>query len=190
MANNVACNTPKKTPYFIWVDLEMTGLSPDTDKIIEIATVVTTPHLDIVECGPVLAIKQEKTILMAMDEWNTKHHTKSGLIQRVENSEYTEEFAENLTLSFLQKYLKPGASPMCGNGICQDRRFLYRYMPKLEAFFHYRNLDVSTVKEIAKQWQPELAKGFKKQSKHQALSDIIESIDELKYYKEHFFKLP
>ena len=173
----------------IWIDLEMTGLNPDTDRIIEIATVVTDPHLNIIAEGSVVAIYQPKAIIEAMDDWNTKQHTGSGLVERIEQSTVLESEAEERTLQFLEAHLNPNKSPMCGNSICQDRRFLYRWMPKLEKFFHYRNLDVSTIKELAKRWAPDLAKGFKKNSKHLALEDVRDSIEELKYYRDVFFEL-
>lgn len=170
----------------IWIDLEMTGLNPDTDRIIEIATVVTDAHLNILAEGPVLAIHQKDRVLNAMDEWNTRQHGQSGLTERVRRSRVDEAAAEAQTLEFLSRFVDARTSPICGNSICQDRRFLYRHMPKLEAFFHYRNLDVSTLKELAKRWKPGLAEGFKKAQKHTALADIHESIDELAYYREHF----
>ena len=179
----------KNKQHLIWIDLEMTGLSPEADRIIEIATIVTDKHLNIVAEGPVFAIHQPDARLEAMDEWNTKQHTKSGLIERVRASEVTEAYAEAETLAFLSKYLNKGVSPMCGNTICQDRRFLCRYMPDLAAFFHYRHIDVSTLKELAIRWVPELPKGFEKQSKHLALEDIKDSIEELRYYREHFINL-
>ncbi|WP_445371660.1 oligoribonuclease [Methylomonas sp. HW2-6] len=172
----------------IWIDLEMTGLDPDNDLIIEIATVVTDKNLNILAEGPVMAVHQSDAALAAMDEWNQQHHGQSGLIQRVQNSDIDAAEAERRTLDFLQQWLPARTSPMCGNSICQDRRFLYRYMPKLEAFFHYRNLDVSTVKELAARWAPQIKDGFNKQASHKALDDIIESIDELRYYRETFFK--
>lgn len=170
----------------IWLDLEMTGLNPDHDRIIEIATVVTDTKLEILAEGPVFAVKQSDEMLDGMDKWNTKQHNKSGLVERVKNDSVSEQEAMEKTLAFLSEYVPAGKSPMCGNSICQDRRFLFRYMPELEAFFHYRNLDVSTVKELAKRWKPESIKGFKKKTKHLALSDIIDSINELKYYRENF----
>jgi len=173
----------------IWIDLEMTGLDPSTDTIIEIATVVTDANLNILAQGPVIAIHHSDEVLDAMDEWNTTHHGNSGLIERVQKSEYSMAQAEQETLDFLSQYVPSGKSPMCGNSICQDRRFMAREMQQLEAFFHYRNLDVSTLKELAARWRPELAAGFKKKAAHLALDDIIESIDELKYYREHFIKL-
>ncbi|MGD0958501.1 MAG: oligoribonuclease [Methylomonas sp.] len=172
----------------IWIDLEMTGLNPDQDLIIEIATLVTDKNLNILATGPVLALKQSDAALEAMDEWNQKHHGQSGLIERVKNSSINDAMAETLTIEFLTRWLPAKTSPMCGNSICQDRRFLYRYMPRLEAFFHYRNLDVSSIKELAGRWAPEIKNGFQKKSAHQALEDIIESIEELRYYREHFFK--
>ncbi|WP_446808607.1 oligoribonuclease [Methylomonas sp. 2BW1-5-20] len=172
----------------IWIDLEMTGLDPDNDLIIEIATVVTDKHLNILAEGPVMAVHQADAALAAMDDWNQKHHGQSGLIQRVKDSKIDAAEAEALTLEFLQNWVPARTSPICGNSICQDRRFLYRYMPKLEAFFHYRNLDVSTVKELAARWAPQLKDGFNKQASHKALDDIIESIEELRYYRETFFK--
>lgn len=169
--------------HLIWIDLEMSGLNPDTDVLLEIATLVTDAHLNIVAEGPVFAIHQPDRILNHMDEWNTQQHGISGLAERVRNSRISVEQAETATLEFLQQYVPAGASPMCGNSICQDRRFLWRYMPKLEAYFFYRHLDVSTLKELCKRWYPEFADGFSKKSKHLAMSDIYDSIEELKYYR-------
>jgi len=179
----------KSSKNLIWIDLEMTGLDLKHDHIIEIATVVTDTHLNILAEGPVFAVHQADDLLDNMDEWNTKQHNKSGLVQRVKESIITDEIAENATLDFLQQYVPTKKSPMCGNSICQDRRFLYRYMPKLEDYFHYRNLDVSTLKELAKRWVPKIVKGFKKKSRHLALQDIYDSIEELKFYREHFINL-
>lgn len=172
----------------IWVDMEMTGLNPDSDRIIEVAVVVTDPQLNILAEGPVFAIHQPDEIMDGMDAWNKGTHGRSGLIEKVKNSTVTESEAELALIEFLKKYVPNGKSPMCGNTICQDRRFMARGMPKLEAFFHYRNLDVSTLKELCRRWKPELASGFKKHQKHTALADIIESIEELRYYREHFIK--
>jgi oligoribonuclease len=177
-----------KKQHLIWIDLEMTGLSPDTDRIIEIATVITNTDLRVVAEGPVLAVHQSKAVMDAMDDWNQHHHGINGLIERVRVSPYDESTAEQVTLQFLAQYSERGYSPMCGNSICQDRRFLARYMPELEAFFHYRNLDVSTVKELARRWRPDLMDGLKKESSHKALDDIRDSISELQYYREHFIK--
>jgi oligoribonuclease len=176
--------------YLVWIDLEMTGLKPDTDVIIEMATIVTTAHLDLVAEGPVIAIHQPDSVLDAMDDWNKRTHGASGLIQRVRDSKWTLEMAENRTLEFLRALVEPNSSPMCGNSICQDRRFLARQMPTLEKFFHYRNLDVSTLKELARRWAPGIMGGFLKQGEHKALADIQESIRELAYYREHLFAAP
>lgn len=173
----------------IWIDLEMTGLDPDNDKIIEIATIVTDAELNILAEGPVIAIHQSDEIMAGMDEWNTNQHGKSGLTQRVKDSHYSEEEAEAETIAFLEQYVPKGASPMAGNSICQDRRFMVRGMPRLEEFFHYRNLDVSTLKELAARWAPGMAKGFKKSGNHLALDDTRDSIRELQYYREHFIKV-
>ncbi len=173
----------------IWIDLEMTGLDPQRDQIIEIATVVTDARLQILAQGPVIAIHQPQSVMDAMDEWNTSHHGNSGLTERVGNSSSSTRDAETETLEFLRRYVPPGKSPMCGNSICQDRRFMARLMPELEVFFHYRNLDVSTLKELARLWKPELLAGFVKKGAHLALDDILESIDELKYYREHFIRV-
>lgn len=173
----------------IWIDLEMTGLDPDNDVIIEIATIVTDAHLNILAEGPVFAVSQDKAILDGMDEWNTRQHGQSGLTQRVLESTVDAEQAEQATIEFLQQWVAAGKSPICGNSICQDRRFLVRGMPKLERYFHYRNLDVSTLKELARRWAPEVLAGVKKQGAHLALDDIKDSIEELKYYREHFIKL-
>jgi len=175
--------------HLIWIDLEMTGLNPDTDKIIEIATIVTDKDLNILAQGPVIAVHQSDETLAAMDDWNQKHHGESGLIERVKASTISEREAEQQTIDFLKQWLPTNTSPMCGNSIGQDRRFLVRYMPALEAFFHYRSIDVSTLKELAARWAPAVKDGFKKDSKHQALDDIIDSIEELRYYREHFIKL-
>lgn len=172
----------------IWVDMEMTGLDPDTDKIIEVAVVVTDMQLNVLAEGPVFAIHQSDETLNKMDAWNKGTHGRSGLIDRVKASTVTEEDASKALIEFLKTYVPAGKSPMCGNTICQDRRFMARGMPKLEAFFHYRNLDVSTLKELCRRWKPELASGFKKHQKHTALADIIESIEELKYYRANFIK--
>jgi oligoribonuclease len=172
--------------YLIWIDLEMTGLKPDTDVIIEMATIVTTADLEIVSEGPVIAIHQPDSVLDAMDEWNKRTHGASGLIERVRESKYTMASAEARTLEVLRALVEPNSSPICGNSICQDRRFLARHMPTLEKFFHYRNLDVSTLKELARRWAPDLLGGFVKQGEHKALADIQESIRELAYYREHF----
>ncbi len=174
--------------HLIWIDLEMTGLNPDTDLIIEIATVVTDKDLNIIAQGPVLAVHQSDAVLAAMDEWNQKHHGQSGLIDRVRASTINEAEAERLTIEFLKQWVPENTSPICGNSIGQDRRFLVRYMPRLEAYFHYRNIDVSTLKELAARWAPEVKNGFNKESAHQALDDIIESIEELRYYREHFIR--
>ncbi|WP_227496533.1 oligoribonuclease [Massilia litorea] len=173
----------------VWVDMEMTGLDPDTDRIIEVAVVVTDMHLNVLAEGPVFAIHQSDETLDKMDNWNKGTHGKSGLIDRVRASTVTEADAEVALIAFLKNFVPANKSPMCGNTICQDRRFMARGMPKLEAFFHYRNLDVSTLKELCRRWKPELASGFKKHQKHTALADIIESVEELKYYREHFIKL-
>jgi len=179
---------PKSDLNLIWLDLEMTGLKTQSDRIIEIAVVVTDPQLTVRVEGPVLAIHQTDEVLHGMDKWNKGTHGKSGLIDRVKASTVTEAEAEQAVIAFLKKYVPTNKSPMCGNSICQDRRFLANHMPKLEAFFHYRNLDVSTLKELARRWRPELVGGFKKAQKHTALADIHESIDELAYYRTHFLK--
>ncbi|MGX4641896.1 oligoribonuclease [Massilia sp. SYSU DXS3249] len=173
----------------VWVDMEMTGLDPDSDRIIEVAVVVTDMHLNVLAEGPVFAIHQSDETLDKMDNWNKGTHGRSGLIDRVKASTVTEADAEVALIAFLKNFVPAGKSPMCGNTICQDRRFMARGMPKLEAFFHYRNLDVSTLKELCRRWKPDLASGFKKHQKHTALADIIESVEELKYYREHFIKL-
>ena len=175
----------KSRDHLIWIDLEMTGLDPDRDFIIEIATIVTDRHLLVLEEGPVSAIHQDDAVLDAMDEWNTRQHGSSGLVDRVRASRVDEAEAEQRTLAFLRKYLDPGISPMCGNGVCQDRRFLIRYMPELAAFFHYRNLDVSSLKILARLWAPARFEPFEKLSTHMALADIHDSIRELKHYREH-----
>jgi len=180
---------PQNLNNLIWIDLEMSGLDTTSDVIIEIATVVTDSELNTLAEGPVHAIHQSDEILNGMDEWNTRQHGNSGLTERVKNSMVNEAEAERQTIEFLRQYVPAKASPMCGNSICQDRRFLARCMPKLEAYFHYRNLDVSSLKEMAKRWAPEVFKGFSKQSSHLALDDIRDSIDELKYYREHFLKI-
>lgn len=172
----------------IWIDLEMTGLSPDDDHIIEIATIVTDYDLNVLAEGPVIAVHQSQTNLDKMDDWNVRTHTTSGLVARVQESRYDEQQASDETIAFLAQWVTPGSSPMCGNSICQDRRFLAKHMPQLEAYFHYRNLDVSTLKQLAKYWAPEVANGLTKQGAHTALADIRESIDELKYYRTHLFK--
>ena len=172
----------------IWIDLEMTGLIPETDVIIEIATVVTDANLNVIEEGPSLAINQSKELIDGMDEWNTSQHNRSGLVKRVMESKITVTEAESQTLEFLSKHVDSGVSPMCGNSICQDRRFLSNYMPNLEKFFHYRHIDVSTLKELAVRWKPDIISSSFKNSRHLALSDIYDSIDELKYYREHFIR--
>lgn len=172
----------------IWIDLEMTGLDPETNTIIEIATIVTDKHLNVLAEGPSLAIHQPKEVMDAMDEWCTQHHGDSGLTARVLSSTVDMEEAQRKTIEFLSDFVPVGASPICGNSVGQDRRFLWKYMPELEAYFHYRYLDVSTIKELARRWQPMLLEGFKKKGAHLAMDDIKESIDELKYYRETFFK--
>lgn len=173
----------------IWVDLEMTGLEPNVDRVIEIATIVTDKELNILAEGPVIAIHQSDEQLAKMDDWNQKHHGESGLVDRVRASQYSEDDAVAMTIEFIAQYVPKGVSPMCGNSIGQDRRFMNKYMPKLEDHFHYRNIDVSTIKELTRRWKPELMNGFTKRGTHQALVDIQESIAELQYYRAKVFKI-
>jgi oligoribonuclease len=180
-------STTRKNDRLVWVDMEMSGLLPETDRILEIAMIVTDGDLNIVAEGPVLVVHQEDAVLDRMDSWNKGTHSKSGLIDKVKASTLTEADVEAACLAFLKQHVKSSISPMCGNTIHQDRRFMNRYMPKLEAYFHYRNIDVSTIKELCKRWQPEIAKGFSKQQAHTALADIIESVEELRYYREKLF---
>ena len=193
---NETVNTPQATPVLakseqnlIWLDCEMTGLDPEKERIIEIAVIVTGPELTPRVEGPVLVIHQPDSVLDAMDSWNTGTHGRSGLTAKVKASTMTEEQATDLLIAFLSQYVPKGTSPMCGNTIGQDRRFLVKYMPRLEAFFHYRNIDVSTLKELARRWRPEVVNGFKKQQSHTALADVHESIDELAHYRAHFIRL-
>jgi oligoribonuclease len=172
----------------IWIDMEMSGLSPDNDRIIEVALVVTDSQLNVVAEAPVLVVSQPEAVLDGMDSWNKSTHAKSGLIEKVKTSRLVEAEVEARMVAFLQEHIPPGISPMCGNSICQDRRFLARWMPQLEGYFHYRNLDVSSLKELVKRWKPELAAGLTKQCKHEALADIYDSIAEMKYYREHFIR--
>ncbi len=174
----------------VWMDLEMTGLNPEVDRIIEMATIVTDADLNILEEGPVLAVSQPQAVLDGMDEWNQTHHSASGLLRRVAEQGVAESEAEALSLGFIEKHVGRGEAPLCGNTIWQDRRFLTRYMPALEGYLHYRMIDVSSVKELARRWHPEVANGFVKKNEHTALADIRESIGELRYYREHFFRLP
>ncbi len=180
-------STTRKNDRLVWVDMEMSGLQPETDRILEIAMIVTDGDLNIVAEGPVLVVHQEDAVLDRMDAWNKGTHGKSGLIDKVKASTLTEADVEAACLAFLKQHVKSSISPMCGNTIHQDRRFMNRYMPKLESYFHYRNIDVSTIKELCKRWQPEIAKGFSKQQAHTALADIIESVEELRYYREKLF---
>ena len=170
----------------IWIDMEMTGLNPNSDFIIEVALVITDSQLNTIAEAPVFVVSQSAAVLDGMDNWNKTTHTRSGLIEKVKASNLTEAVVEAHLITFLSQYVPTGISPMCGNSICQDRRFLARLMPQLEAYFHYRNLDVSTLKELVKRWKPEIKAGLKKQGKHEALADIYDSINELKYYREHF----
>lgn len=175
--------------HLIWLDMEMTGLYPESNHIIEVAIVITDNELNTVAEGPTLVVHQSDSVLDAMDDWNKSTHAKSGLIERVKASTLNEAEVEARCLAFLKEYVPARTSPMCGNSICQDRRFMARWMPELEAYFHYRNLDVSTLKELARRWKPDMAKGVKKHGKHEALADIYESIEEMKHYREHFIKL-
>ena len=175
---------PADPTNLVWIDMEMTGLQPESDRVIEIALLVTDAQLALLATGPVLVVHQPDSVLESMDSWNKSVHKKSGLIDRVRESRLTEAQAESEALAFLERHVPAESSPMCGNSICQDRRFLARWMPKLEAFFHYRNLDVSTLKELVRRWKPEAVKGFAKEGRHEALADILESIEELKYYRK------
>jgi oligoribonuclease len=180
---------PQDQNHFAWIDMEMTGLNPDGDRIIEVAIVITNAQLETIAEAPVLVAYQSDAVLAGMDDWNKSTHARSGLIERVKSSALSEAQVEERMLGFLAEHVPPRTSPMCGNSICQDRRFLARWMPRLEAYFHYRNLDVSTLKELARRWRPELAKGLAKHGKHEALADIYESIAELKYYRDTFIRL-
>ena len=196
MANSRAPAATKQTTKshpnefrLVWLDMEMTGLDPEKERIIEVAVVITEPDLTVVAEGPVLVVHQPDSLLDAMDSWNKSTHGKSGLVDRVKASVLNESAVEDQLIAFMAQYVPAGKSPLCGNTVSQDRRFMFNYMPKLEQFFNYRTIDVSTLKELARRWKPELLKGFEKHSKHEALADIYESIDELKYYREHFIKL-
>ncbi len=181
-----AANNNENNNNLIWLDMEMSGLLPDSDRILELAAVVTDANLNVLGESPVLVIHQSDAVLDGMDAWNQSTHKRSGLIDKVKASTLDEQAATEQMIAFLKQYVPTGKSPMCGNSICQDRRFMARYMPDLESYFHYRNLDVSVFKELARRWKPEIYSGFKKASRHEALADIYESIDELKYYREHF----
>jgi oligoribonuclease len=181
---------PQNNTHLVWVDMEMSGLNPDTDVVLEVALVVTDKDLNLVEEGPVLVVHQSDAVLDGMDSWNKGTHGKSGLIDKVKASTLSEVDVALKMVEFMKQHVAERTSPMCGNSICQDRRFMARHLPDLEAYFHYRNLDVSTLKELAARWRPELKDGFKKANSHTALADIQESIEELKYYREHFIKLP
>ena len=185
-SNSITESTTTDQNNLILLDMEMSGLLPDSDRILELAVVVTDANLNVLGESPVLVIHQSDAVLDAMDAWNKGAHGRSGLIEKVKSSNLTEDEATFQMITFLKQYVPAGKSPMCGNSICQDRRFMARYMPDLEKYFHYRNLDVSTFKELARRWKPEIYSGFKKASKHEALADIYESIEELKYYREHF----
>ena len=192
MAHDPANGAPAASPvlddnHLIWIDMEMSGLHPDSDRVLEIAVVVTDSQLQVVAEGPVVVVHQDDAVLAGMDAWNQATHARSGLTGRVRQSTLDDAAAEAQVLAFLGRYLRPGKSPMCGNSICQDRRFLARWMPQLEAFFHYRNLDVSTLKELAKRWNPEVHRSFEKKSRHEALADVYESIAELQHYRTHWF---
>ena len=180
---------PQNDTHLVWIDMEMSGLNPDTDRVLEVALVVTDKDLNVLEEGPVRVVHQDLAVLDAMDSWNKSTHGKSGLIDKVKASTLTETDVEQEMIAFMKQYVGERKSPMCGNSICQDRRFLARHMPQFEAYFHYRNLDVSTLKELASRWRPELKDGFKKANNHTALADIMESIEELRYYREHFIRL-
>ena len=180
---------PQDPSRLIWIDMEMTGLKPDADRIIEVALVITDQQLNVVSEGPVQVVHQSDDVLDAMDSWNKGTHGRSGLIEKVKAAAASEVDVESHLIRFVAAFVPPNTSPMCGNSVCQDRRFLARYMPRLEAHFHYRNLDVSTLKELARRWKPEILAGLSKQSKHEALADIYESIEELKYYRTHLLKL-
>jgi oligoribonuclease len=184
--NTLPVKTAPVSEHLIWLDMEMSGLDPEKERILEIAMIVTDAHLNTIAVAPVWVVHQETALLDAMDSWNKGTHGRSGLIDKVKSSTLDEPTAEAECITFLQKYVNAGISPMCGNTIGQDRRFLAKYMPKLEAYFHYRNIDVSTLKELCKRWHPELVKGFTKNQAHTALADIEESIEELKYYREKF----
>jgi len=172
----------------VWVDMEMSGLSPDSDRVLEVAAVVTDADLEVIAEGPVLVIRQSERVLQGMDNWNTSTHGRSGLTDKVRASAVDEESATDVLLGFLTQYVPAGKSPLCGNSICQDRRFMARWMPRLEAYFHYRNLDVSTLKELARRWKPDVYRSFEKKSRHEALADIYESIDELRHYRTHWLR--
>jgi oligoribonuclease len=196
MANDTPSTAPAApTPvvddnHLVWIDMEMSGLHPDSDRVLEIAVVVTNANLDTVAEGPIVVVHQAEAVLAGMDSWNKATHGRSGLIERVQASTLDDAAAEQAVIAFLAQYVRPGKSPMCGNSICQDRRFLARWMPRLEAFFHYRNLDVSTLKELAKRWNPQVHRSFEKKSRHEALADVYESIAELQHYRRHWLTPP